>query len=322
MGFVRLFKILLGLALLYALYWGGAYIALQRGLDRAEAQAPAKVVYGARSTAGFPSRLDTTWTDLNISGAGWAYDTPLAQLLALSYRPDGAVAFAPGPHRLMINGVNLTLMTEDARASLRIRPNAQLLLKRGTAELSAAQLAVNGAPVTRLDHGVIAIRNGAGESPRADLWIDLQSLGFPAQAAAEASAATPIDRVSLDADLGLSGPLALRGDGPVITDITLRAATLNWGAATLQLTGSLAPDFDGRLNGELSLTGTDWQIALDRAVEAGIMEPSLADTWRSFGETLGGADGLDMVLPVRGGRIMLGLIPIAELPRLPRPYPG
>lgn len=304
----RFFVIIVVLAALYSGYWAVGRAALVRALDQAEAQIAPALTYDTRRTIGYPSRFDTSWSAPRLRLGAITLAAPALQVFALSYRPDGAIAFLPAPLELWVGGHALRLDSADLRGSLRVVPGQSLTLRRGTFVGEALALSDAGRPLGTLARAMVALRQAEGNA--ADLWIeadDLRIAGTPA-----------FTRVEIDARAALSAPLALRAPPPTLSAIDLRRAQIRLGDADLTLSGQLDVGRAGRLNGTLRLTGHDWQVVLERAVRVGLLEAQVAETWRELGLRAGDAEELDIALPVRGGRVFLGLFPIAVLPQLYR----
>jgi len=105
---IRLFFGAMILAALYAGYWvvGSRTVEGQAvsGLDALQSDGWT-VAYSDVNTRGFPSRFDTTVTDLDLTAPdGTRYQAPFVQALALSYRPNEVIAAFPDEQTLTIAG--------------------------------------------------------------------------------------------------------------------------------------------------------------------------------------------------------------------------
>lgn len=312
----RLLFVICLFAALYSTWWVVARTGFVRGLDAAEGTAIARgvaVTYDSRSTTGFPSRLDTTWRDVSVTTPRLRYQAPLVQLLALSYRPDRAILFAPGPHRISDGVFELELQSADSRASVRVVPGLSLLLDEARAQSDNLTVSLNGLRLAQARRVLTALRRAPPPDRRIDLYgliADLTPTGDTGALPAT------IAQIELNAHAELSEPLAFRGAPPRPRRIEIGHATLSWGASRLRLSGALDVDGQGRLNGELRLTGQQWAEVLEAVVALGLIEPGIAQTWRNLGQQISDGDNLSLTLPVRDGRVMLGLVPIIVLPRL------
>lgn len=319
----RLLIAILVLAALWSGWWAVARGGVIRALDAGEAQVAARGIaleYADRGTGGFPTRIDTTWRDMVAIGPGWRYEVPLVQLFALSYRPDKAILFAPGPHVMHSLAGRIALDSEDARASLRVVPGRGLVIDRATAEITAPRLALNDQPMGSAARALVALRRSGPPEGRVQIYALAEDLTLPALRGAPADwpEALPraITRLELDVQADLSAAPALRGAAPLLRGLDIRQGSLSWGAAQLDLSGTLEVGSDGRLDGRLMLRGENWQPVLQAAVALGLMEPGIAETWQNLGERVSAGGALALPLPVRDGQVMLGPVPIAVLPRI------
>lgn len=306
----RFFIFLLVLTFIYCGYWMLGRMAIGRGLNQVETSLGDSLSYAERSVTGFPSRFDATWTEPRFFHAGARIEAPLFQLFTLSYRPDGAVAFMAAPLRIGIAGHEAVLDNADLRASLRIVPGADLTMKRATIAGEDMSLQIDGRRFGTAQHMLLALRRAKDDTQQVDLWAELERLSSPGSSG--------FSEITLDAALHLNAPLGLRRAAPLITGADLRALRIGAGSAHVTVTGQISAGADGRFNGALHLTGQDWQAVLDRAVGLGVLEAEIAQTWRDLGLRAGDAETLDIPMNVRGGRVFMGLWPIASLPRVQR----
>lgn len=308
----RLLIVICLLVAAYSGYWALGRAGLVRALDAGEVRLGQSVqlTYANRATSGYPSRFDTTWRDVTLAVPGLSYRVPLVQVFALSYRPNRAILFAPGPHDVMVAGHALRLETDDSRASVQVVPGTELALDKLTAQSENLSLLVDGAPVLAAQSALAALHRGGPPETRMKAYLEANSIDL---------GGAVFDRVELDAVLDLDTRATLRGVRPRIAALSLHTARISAGESHVALGGKLTVDGAGQLQGELSLTGTGWQRILELAVEGGLLEPGIAQTWRNMGETLSGPGALDLTLPVRNGRVLLGPVPIVILPQLAPP---
>jgi hypothetical protein len=105
----KLIVLVVVLATLYGGYWFIGRSQIQSRLTDAIVQVDAgemNVTFTSLATRGFPSRFDTTVTDLVVEDpiAGVRWETPIFQLLALAYQPNNVRAYFPEEQVFVIDG--------------------------------------------------------------------------------------------------------------------------------------------------------------------------------------------------------------------------
>ncbi len=325
----RLIVIVLAAALLWSGWWVlGAratkaafegWLAAQREAGRV-AQADIRV-------RGFPSRFDTTFSDLELGdpeGVLWSADA--FQTLMLSYAPNRAVAAWPGPQRIATPAGAVVIEGAEASASVRVGVAASLPLER---------LAFVGRDVTASGEGW---RASAAEvraaAEREDGSADGSSyhLGVLVRDAGLADGMAPADLlpsrltlVRIDARARLSAPLdrAAAAAPPRLLALDLEEARLDWGAARLRLSGGpIAVGRDGALDGTLAVRIVEWPRLVAAAVAAGLLPERQAPITIAALDLLAGDDApggtIRTELTFSNGRMRLGPIPLGAAPRLYR----
>jgi len=102
----RLTILVIAAACLYSIYWFVGASRIEVGAKAALAQMQAdgwEASHTDLATRGYPSRFDTTITELGLQppDGSWRYTTPFAQAFALSYRPTHVIAAFADTHELM-----------------------------------------------------------------------------------------------------------------------------------------------------------------------------------------------------------------------------
>lgn len=311
----RLFYLVLTIALLYAGYWFAAATAVERGaaaaVDRARAQGW-RIAYSDLSTEGFPSRLDTTVSDLSVTTPDGRVEwtAPFVQLLALSYRPNHVIALWPPDQRVTVMGQPVEVVSDRLRASAAVGFSTDVPLQAATVESDALTLSAAGWQVS-LGHLLGAVRQAAAGPATYDLWLEVSALRSPALPAA-------LDLLKLDAQVGLSAPLDRRMQGdPQVLSIALHEMRLASGAAAITAAGDLAPDDEGYLAGTLTVAADQWQSLVDLALEAGLLPPERRGLVEGMLRGLArGGDRLEIPLTFAGGQVSAGGIGLIEAPRV------
>ncbi|WP_113912035.1 DUF2125 domain-containing protein [Roseovarius dicentrarchi] len=332
-----LLAIVLTLAAAWAGYWFVGSAALRSGVaawfDARQADGW-RAEYSDLSVQGFPSRFDTTISDVAladpVSGLGW--EAPFFQLLTLSYTPNHVIAMWPNEQTLHTPRQSYALTNQDMRASLVVAPSTALAPRRitltaegvalipedGSGAISAQTLRVAAERVE--DTGNIA-------DARYRLGLAASDIAPPAPLLAQLDASSALPRViqALAADIIVDFDVpwdrrAIKEARPQPTRIAVQSADLQWGAMALAASGVLTVDLGGRPDGTLTVTARNWRQMLGTAVGAGVITPDMAQTAEqalSIMSAMGDdPKSLDVPLRFAGGRIWIGPLPIAPAPVL------
>lgn len=314
-----LFWIAATLVALYGGYWfvGQNQVETRaaQALDALEARGW-EVDYASLNTTGFPSRFDTTVTGLRLASPDGqlVWEAPFFQVFALSYRPNEVIAVWPPEERLTVAGRPVDIAADRLRASAAVGLSAALPLRDAVVE--SGPLAATGegweARIARL---LAAIRREPGGPEGAyDLWLeatDLAATGLPAT----------LPLLRLDARMLLGAPLdrMLAGPPPLLA-LDIREARVQPGAASLTASGSLAPDAEGVLEGELLLVLDDWRAMLDLAEQAGLLGEASRLPFENALAAVADAEGrIELPLTFADGWVSALGLPLIEAPRLPAP---
>lgn len=322
-----LFWIVATLVALYGGYWfvGQNQIETRaaRALDALAAQGW-EVDRTSLNTTGFPSRFDTTVTDLRLASPDGqlVWEAPFFQILALSYRPNEVIAVWPPQQRLTIGGLPVDIAADRLRASARVGlspalPLHEAVIESGPLRASAANEEISGEiSLARL---LAAIRTEPGGAAGAyDLWLeatDLTAPGLPA----------PLPLLRLDARVLLGAPLDRTLAGPPrLLSLDIREARIQPGAASLTASGHLTADAEGMLEGELRLVIDDWRAMLDLAGQAGLADGTSRQLLENALAAMADPEGrIELPVTLADGWVRALGLRLARAPRLPpAPPPG
>lgn len=294
------------------------WLAAQRA-DGREAQADLRV-------RGFPSRFDTTFTDLAIGdpGAGWRWAAGEFQTLMLSYAPNRAIAVWPGPQRIETPLGAATV--EGARASASVRAGVATDLPLEALTFVGADLVADGDGWRATVREARLALERAGGSADYHLGLQVADLA-PPEAAAPLGDMLPrvIELIRVDAAATLSAPLAGRAAGapPVLEAIEIAEARLDWGEMRVAVSGGpIEIGRDGAPYGRLDVRVEGWRRMVAAAVAAGIVPERRAPLTIAALDVIAG-DGvargvLETELVFEDGRMFLGPVSLGPAPRLPR----
>jgi len=309
-----LFFVVAALAALYAGYWfvGSSQVESRAQAALADLEARGwEVDYTDLTTQGFPSRFDTTVTDLHLVSpdgrVGW--DAPFIQVLALAYRPNQVIAVWPPEQTVTVLDQPLQVTSEGLRASGTARLSPDLPLDHAALESGRLTVTARQGWSVSLDRLLAAIRE-AGPSTY-DVYLEGSGLGSSVVRAG-------LDVLRLDGQVLLNAPLDRRlVVAPQIQGITLREARLGRGEVALRAAGDLAPDADGFLAGDVRLSVENWRGVLDLLEEAGLLPfERRAFVQPTLEQLSGGRDDIEIPLTFANGRVeALGLV-LLNAPRL------
>lgn len=313
-----LFWIVATLVALYGGYWfvGQNQIETRaaRALDALAAQGW-EVDRTGLNTTGFPSRFDTTVTDLRLASPDGqlVWEAPFFQILALSYRPNEVIAVWPPQQRLTIGGLPVDIAADRLRASARVGLSPALPLREAVIESGPLRASASNGEIG-LARLLAAIRSAPdGAAGTYDLWLeatDLTAPGLPA----------PLPLLRLDARVLLGAPLdrTLASGPPRLLSLDIREARIQPGAASLTASGHLAADAEGVLEGELRLVIDDWRAMLDLAGQAGLADGTSRRLFENALTVMAGPEGrIELPLTLADGWISALGLRLARAPRLP-----
>ncbi|TNC74701.1 DUF2125 domain-containing protein [Rubellimicrobium roseum] len=309
-----LFFVVAALAALYGGYWFVGSWQVETRAQAALADLAAhgwEVDYADLSTRGFPSRFDTTVTDLRLASPDGRveWETPFVQVFALAYRPNQVIAVWPPEQVVTVLGQPLTVTSEGLRASGTARLSTDLPLDHAALESGPLAVTSEQGWSLSLDRLLAAIRE-AGPATY-DVYFEGANLGSPLTAAG-------LDVLRLDGQVALGAPLDRRlDDRPEVLALSLREARLGRGTVALRAQGDLVPDAEGFLAGDLRLSVENWRGLLDLLAEAGLLpferrafvEPALEQLAQ-------GSDDLDIPLTFADGQVEALGLALFEAPRL------
>ncbi|WP_422074968.1 DUF2125 domain-containing protein [Tranquillimonas rosea] len=323
--------VLLALALLYAGYWFVGQAMVERKLATwfQERQAAGWVAeYDSLNTSGFPSRFDTTITDITLAdpATGVAWDAPFFQILALSYKPNHVIVAFPHEQSIASPYDTVAVGTEQMRGSVVFRPGTALALDRMQFVLDGLTLDGSGWSAA-LDEGRFAVRQAPAQENAYEIGLDASQLVPSKQLrdALDPSGRLPeeVEVLRLDTIVGFDRQwdrTAIEDSRPQPTAIDLSELRAEWGGMELRAAGALDIDDEGRPSGKITVKAVNWREMLQVARQAGALPEGLSDTLERGLQLLAGMSGakntLDATLTFSEGAISFGPIPLGRVPPL------
>jgi hypothetical protein len=320
--------VVLALAALWSGYWFVGAGIVRAQAERLFATAEARGVkarHDSLSVQGFPNRFDLTVTRPALAdpAAGWGWEAPFLQVLALSYQPWHVIVAFPPEQSFTTPFGPAMLMSDRLRASLRAQPRRSLPLQQITLVGEGIGLRSDRLGSVTAEEVRLASRALDGAATSHEIGLEILNLApDPALIARLGDVPPAVARLRLDADLDFDAPVdrfAARAR-PVLTGLRLREALLAWGEVSAFAEGRLAPDAAGRAEGSLQLRLTNWRRLLPMAVTAGVLRPGAAQAAeRMFGllaRQSGDAETIDLTLRFADGMVSLGAMPLGPAPML------
>ncbi len=319
------------LALIYSGYWAvGSYAlknTVQNQLTTLENNGWS-VDYSALNTRGFPSRFDTTATDLSIIAPDQSisYMTEIVQVLALSYRPNHAIiAFAP-EQSLVLDGLPIEIASDGLRASVGVNANTSLSLDAITAEAKSLQFNLEQGTISSLSDALLAMRESSAAPNTYDTYFTSSDIAWPAlilgQLPTDNRLPETIDAATIDAAVTLDRPIdrltlsAWQTDPANLRGVDLRSLSITWGPFIISGNGSFTIDELGMPDGTITLTANDWKGILAAAQSLGVISEQYQFMAQSIGETLSqGDDRLALPITVANGNLSIGPLPLGPAPK-------
>ncbi len=328
-------RILLLVIALAAFAWGGYWYvgstALEQSLakwfeDRRDDGWQAS--YAKLNTSGFPNRFDTTITGLALADpdAGISWSAPFFQILALSYRPHHVIAVWPNGHSFATPYQTIEIVTDSARGSVVLKPEAALTLDRSQFVVENLRLASNAGWALSAREFRFATRPTAGRDMSYDIGLSAVGVspkGWFDDLTRANDLPDEFRDLSIDAAVLFDAPwdrFAIETARPQPREIDLRNLSAAWGEMEFQMTGKLEVDDVGIPTGSIAIRARNWRDMLDLAVVAGAISEQTLPAFESGLEMLAGISGnpehIDATLNFRGGFVGIGPIPLAPAPRI------
>ncbi|MGR3802453.1 DUF2125 domain-containing protein [Marinibacterium profundimaris] len=330
---MRLIRVLVGLAVLWCLVWGGTAFVLRQAITGwfdARIAEGWQADYAEISTGGFPLRHVTVLREPALAdpGTGRAWSADAISLDSPAVWPGRqSLRFADTPQYISYFDNTSVLTAADMVADLDLAVGLALQLRSmglsaGPWSLEAAERPVaSGAGLTMAmvqdeavaeTYGILLDIPDFAPGPR------LRGLMGGAESLPDTFGA-----LAMDMDVRFDRPWdrrALDERRPQPQRIDLRLAEVAWGPLRISAAGGFDVDAEGVPEGQITIRAENWREMLRMAEAAGALPPAAAQSAEralGFLAGLGGnAGALDVQLNVTGGVVALGPIPLGPAPRL------
>jgi len=313
----RLTFLVLAAAAIYSLYWFVGASRVEAAARDALAQLQTQgwdIAQTDVNTRGYPSRFDTTFTDLTLSAPddSFAFATPFAQAFALSYRPTSVILALADTQTLRLGPQVIDIATAGVRASAGVSASPALPLKDVAIEIPRAEATSQLGWSLLLVDALAAVRPSSQGTQNYDAYLGIAALTLDQAPAIRDIVLDMSVQLDRDLDRHLLGDLA-----PQVQKIEVKSLQLSWDRMRLTGQGSLAVDAAGVPQGEIPLQLSGWQELVPLLVDAGMVAPQMRFTMLAILQNLAaGADDLSLPLRFDAGQMRLGPIPLGPAPRL------
>lgn len=318
------------LAVLYSGYWFVGSRAVENGARTAIADLQSQgwiVEIEDIATRGYPSRFDTTATNILLAspGDGFSYRAPFLQAFALSYAPNNVIAAFPGDQKLRIGLQTINVGSEGLRASAKVNASTSAELADVTVESGPINISSDFGWETGAAKLISAVRQTPGLEKTYDVFFDLDGLTLVDEISAvlqgKSQLPDTVETVELDLRTTLDKPLdrfafEAGAKPPRPETIDLRRITAVWGEATIEGRGEISIAADGTPEGRVTLTLTAWDELIGALVAFGAIQPGLAPTVQNMADTLAqGQDTLTVPISFQNGFMSVGPLPLGPAPK-------
>ncbi|MGH1577843.1 DUF2125 domain-containing protein [Planktotalea sp.] len=328
---IRLLVVIIAAATLYAGYWfvgsNGANSGFERWFDDRRAEGWVAEVDDI-NTRGFPSRFDTTLTNLSLADpeTGVAYSAPFLQIFALSYKPEHIIAVWPNEQSFSSPYGKAAVSSTDMRASLIVKKNTALALQK--ANFTTDELAVKMDNGDAFGAGKALVAVELTPTPAAannyHFGVDLKDLTLPQPKGLRLEVGLlpeKLDYARADVTAQFNAPWdlnALQTARPQPTKIAVKLIEAKWGQLELRLAGEFDVDTQGRANGKITVKAQNWRDILAVSAASGAIPSQLVRPIEQGLSLLSGLSGnrntLDLPLDLKDGQMKLGPIPLGPAP--------
>ncbi len=322
----RLTILVLVIAAVYSGYW---FLGTQTVKDAAlngiaSAQQDGwQIDYSDLSMVGFPSRFDTTVTDVSVSPPDglWSWQAPFLQVFALSYQPNNVIVAFPPTQSLRVGDETLQITAKELRASAGVYANTDLSLKAVTVEAGSSAVASGLGWIVKWDRALLALRDTPGAERSYDFYIDADQIGLPngfaARIDAEDQLTDTIAGITVDGRVVLDQQLDRHAIEPLAEVIELTSFVLDWGQISVSAKGEVQIDSAGIPEGRITFKTVQWPILIDLAERSGLIDPGIVPTVTNLANAMAGDGGtLEVPISFQSGFMSLGPLPLGPAPRV------
>ena len=325
----RLLFVIIAAATLYGGYWfigsNGATASFERWFEDRRAEGWV-AEYSDLQTRGFPSRFDTTISDIALADpdTGVAYSAPFVQFFALSYKPEHIIAVWPNEQTFSSPYGKAAITSDDMRASLIVKKSASLALEKANFVTENVQAKMDNGESYGASKALLAVERVAASENSYHFGFDAKDVRIPQPAGIRLEAGILPETLTYartDVTATFNAPWdlsALQTARPQPTRIDVKLIEAKWGELELRLAGGFDVDSAGRANGQITIKAQNWRDILAISAATGAIPTQLVRPIEQGLSLLSGLSGnrntLDLPLTLDRGQMKLGPIPLGPAP--------
>ncbi|HET7410619.1 MAG TPA: DUF2125 domain-containing protein [Paracoccaceae bacterium] len=338
----RLVGIITGAIVLACIGWSAWwYVAARSERQGVEAWLAEQRAQGWQAEAasievtGFPTDLRLTLTGLALAdpATGWAWAAPVLVAESKAWSPTTVAVDWPPEQTVSVPGERVVVGTASMESLIDLRPGPSLELRQAATELTGLAVESSAGWSAAADAASIRIAERPEDlaPPNSyDVRITADALRLPEGLVDRLDPTgwlqPRVDRVTVIGHVALADPIGL---ATVETgDIALRAASLRevgfeWGEMKLVVSGAFTVDDQGYPDGQIEVEAREWRQMVRLAVGSGVIGEETARAVTQAIEFItmltGGGDSLSAPFNLSGGKLRIGPVAVADLPRLAPP---
>ncbi len=326
---IRLLVVIIAAAALYAGYWfvgsNGASAGFERWFEERRAEGWVADVEEIK-TVGFPSRFDTTLTNVSLADpdTGVAYSAPFLQIFALSYKPEHLIAVWPNEQTFGSPYGKAAVTSADMRASLIVKKNTALSLEKANYTTDDLAIKMDTGEAFGASKALVAVELTPTVENSYHFGVDLKDVTLPQPQGIRLEVGLlpeQLDYARADVTAQFDAPWdlnALQSARPQPTNISVKLIEAKWGQLELRLAGAFDVDAQGRANGKITVKAQNWRDILTVSAASGAIPVQLVRPIEQGLSLLSGLSGnrntLDLPLDLKDGQMKLGPIPLGPAP--------
>lgn len=326
----RLFWILLGLAIVWCVYWFVGATILSQGAKSwlEERRSDGWAADANVKTIGFPLNFSLQFSELRLADPSTAAAITMDkfELKVPAWAPTRATAVFPNEFLVFSPQAELLVRSNNLSADLHLALWENFQLK--TTGIAMENLQISGPDQWQMEIESGFLRMSQLSDAPQMYTVDFQGRNFrPGK-----SLKSIIDRddilpnefakADLNAIVSFDVPwdrFSIEQARPQPTNIKLSLAQAIWGQLELKMAGAFAVDNRGVPEGDITIKAVNWRDMLQLGLSSGAIPPNTAQTLEGLLTSLARASGppntLDMPITLSGGQMRFGFIPLGAAPR-------